>query len=246
MPCDAEPMSTWAKRDDARKGVVFISHSASAVHVVLPPGSPPTAAPVSGVRGEGLWQYATWTLDEEPLIDRDPPHAACRVPTRFVVHLLGPEHRNDVVEVMRGQLEQVWMVLTPAAGQPVEDRRTRLHGGLLMTLTHESREAFPGEGFWRLDLPDGYTNLPDEPWPQVFGRQRVGWPRFEEEPAFGWWVLVRAVLRATYKRVLGQPGIRPSDLTVWADAREWTCRVAEPVGVESAARPEHERAVISA
>jgi hypothetical protein len=235
-------MLSWASRADRHAARTFISYSVADVHLVVPPGGRLGAECADDhVEGDGLWQHATWSLDDAPLIDRDPPSSVKRVRTIVVICMLGDEFRGEIAELLRGQLEQVWMVLTPEPDRPLPDRRAHQHAALLMRLTDEAREAFPDEVFWQPVPPVGFDQVPDD-YAQLLQRIRPAWPTFEVEPSLGTRVLFLALLRAVWQRLRGRPGVRPSELTVWADAREWTCGVAAPVGPSQAARLlEHDR-----
>lgn len=159
-------MCVWTSRRDACGATSFINYSPRAIEILLPPGSEPAGQVAArNPLAEGLWTLARWPRNDDTLVDVDEPLQWERLRTVVVLAHVGDALRDEVAEAMQQQLRYAWMLCDPQPAQLVEDGRARRHAALLMQLSSEIHEAFPGEDLWRAqelpaaDLPDHYEQF---------------------------------------------------------------------------------------
>jgi hypothetical protein len=207
-------MCVWTSRRDARGATSFISYQPRTIEMLKPPGSevPRQLAERSGLE-EGLWTLARWPRNDDTIVDIDEPMACEPLRTVVVLAHVGEGLRREVGEIMHEQLNYAWMLCDPQPTRLVEDRRARRHAALLMQLSSEIHEAFPGEGLWRADehltadLPDYYD--------QFLLMLRDG--RHEREGVAGarsisTWVVALALTRVLLARLRGRRQMTVGDV----------------------------------
>lgn len=148
-------VSGWSKQVTPQTGVSFVCIADENIQMLVPPGSGTDDWAVDrSDYDEGLWLWACWE-DRlgQVLVEFDAPTHHRQMRTAWALDELGQPWRDEVVELMRSQFEQLWALSTAPAGAPLEDGRTQGHAGILMALTVECQEAFPGERFWHARSP---------------------------------------------------------------------------------------------
>ena len=155
-------MTAWTTRRDPRGGTTFISYSTDWIELLAPPGNHPCPRRWVDVDGDGLWWQGRWPRADDIVVDLDPPASARRVPTVVVLAMLDEPLHDDVVTVLRDQLQDAWALCQPDVGCPVDDRRAARHAGFVMQLHAELSNAFPHADVYDvLRLPQV---APTDPW----------------------------------------------------------------------------------